>query len=223
MSYGLRLAHYAKCLQMKPTVVCGVLIGWRGASALSVTECKQVSDWLLASPHWAVLKKGKKGNNWPRGFKASRVRWWKGIRRGSFEAPQRRTPVGPGALWVKRESKGMLQRGEIICWIFKIIEVSFWINAEQRLLIIMKSCENKWNEPRHSSGCTWGWTQRAPGLWIPLPKYDLMEKFCFCFCDFRRFNVWLHEVCRSGLRWLKSPFIKKNTSQFVGSKILTMS
>lgn len=30
------------------------LIGWHAASALSITECKQGSDWLLASPHWAA-------------------------------------------------------------------------------------------------------------------------------------------------------------------------
>lgn len=68
----------------------------------------------------------KKRNNWPCGFKASRVRWWKGIRRGGFKAPQRRTPIGPEAIWVKRESMGILQRkGEIISWIFQIIGVSF--------------------------------------------------------------------------------------------------
>lgn len=104
------------------------MIGWHGARALSVTECKQDCDWLLASPHWAVWKKG---NNWPCGFKASRVRWWKGIRGGGFKAPHRRTPIGPGAIWVKRESKGILQRerGQIICWIFKIIEVRFRIKT----------------------------------------------------------------------------------------------
>lgn len=28
-------------------------IGWRAASRLSITECKQGADWLLSSPHWA--------------------------------------------------------------------------------------------------------------------------------------------------------------------------
>lgn len=31
-----------------------LLIGWRAARLLSITECKQGSDWLLASPHWAA-------------------------------------------------------------------------------------------------------------------------------------------------------------------------
>lgn len=35
------------------------LIGWHVASILSLTECKQDSDWLLASPHWAIWKKKK--------------------------------------------------------------------------------------------------------------------------------------------------------------------
>ena len=30
------------------------LIGWHVARVLSITECKQGSDWLLASPHWAA-------------------------------------------------------------------------------------------------------------------------------------------------------------------------
>lgn len=30
------------------------LIGWPVASVLSLTECKQDSDWLLASPHWVI-------------------------------------------------------------------------------------------------------------------------------------------------------------------------
>lgn len=33
---------------------CRSLIGWRGATALSITQCKQGCDWLLASPHWAA-------------------------------------------------------------------------------------------------------------------------------------------------------------------------
>lgn len=32
----------------------GLLIGWRVARVLSINECKQVSDWLLASPRWAA-------------------------------------------------------------------------------------------------------------------------------------------------------------------------
>lgn len=32
----------------------GLLIGWHVARVLSIIECKQVSDWLLASPHWAA-------------------------------------------------------------------------------------------------------------------------------------------------------------------------
>lgn len=115
---------------MSPLLVLDVVIGWLGARVLSVTECKQASDWLMARPHWAPPRPPsthtKKRNNWPCGFKASRVRWWKGIRRGGFKAPQRRTPIGPEAIWVKRESMGILQRkGEIISWIFQIIGVSF--------------------------------------------------------------------------------------------------
>ena len=30
-----------------------VRIGWHSASRLSITECKQGSDWLLSSPHRA--------------------------------------------------------------------------------------------------------------------------------------------------------------------------
>lgn len=45
-------------------IVCLLLIGWHEDRALSVTECKQDSDWLLASPHWAV-REGKKAITGP--------------------------------------------------------------------------------------------------------------------------------------------------------------
>lgn len=43
-----------KGLKLGALAAARPLIGWHVASALSITECKQVSDWLLASPHWAA-------------------------------------------------------------------------------------------------------------------------------------------------------------------------
>lgn len=37
----------------EPLLVFEVVIGWLGARVLSVTKCKQASDWLMARPHWA--------------------------------------------------------------------------------------------------------------------------------------------------------------------------
>lgn len=42
---------------MSPLLVLEVVIGWHRARVLSVTECKQASDWRMASPHWAARKK----------------------------------------------------------------------------------------------------------------------------------------------------------------------
>lgn len=102
---------------------------WLAGSVPEYCQSQNVNKPLIG---WRPVRIGspppqkKKRNNWPCGFKASRVRWWKGIRRGGFKAPQRRTPIGPEAIWVKRESMGILQRrGEIISWIFQIVGDGF--------------------------------------------------------------------------------------------------
>lgn len=189
-------------------------IGWHGARALSVTECKQDSDWLLASPHWAVWKK-KKGNNWPCGFKASPVRWWKGIRRDGFKAAQRRTPIGPEAIWVKRESKGILQRGEIICWIFKIIEVSL---SEKCAAAMRNRSEKLWKQVKRARKHNNARLEAAHECERRRGKKNLLAVDRPAEVRFNgenlhearhHFKVWLREVCPGGLMWSK---LKKKTN-----------
>lgn len=95
-----------------PTTTTTMYVGlWLAGTTPEHCQSQNVNKTLIGCWPVRIGLSEKKGNNWPCGFKASRVRWWKGIRRAGFKAPQRRTPIGPGAIWVKRESKGILQRG----------------------------------------------------------------------------------------------------------------
>lgn len=158
-------------------------------------HCQSQSVNKILIGCWPVrigLPVWKKGNNWPCGFKASPLRWWKGIRGDGFKAAQRRTPIGPEAIWVKRESKGILQRGEIICWIFKIIVVSFRRNVQRRCFVAMKSYENKWNEPckQTTAGSRLSTSVRremSSWLWIAPLKTICMKPFTILKCVCMRF------------------------------------
>lgn len=113
MLYGLWLLHYAKCLQMNLPLLYARF--WLAGSVPEHCQSQSVNKTLIGC--WPVriglVWKKKKAITGPAVSRRPRVRWWKWIKKkgggGSFKAPQRRTPIGPGAIWVKRESKGRLR------------------------------------------------------------------------------------------------------------------
>lgn len=83
------------------------LIGWQSPSPLSITQCKQGADWLLASPHWAAWKKQLLA---PRFAGGPGLVGWKEISWGLFPAhtPNALPPfpeAEPTVPWAKRRSK----------------------------------------------------------------------------------------------------------------------
>lgn len=104
------LLHFFKCLQMNPLLYACF---WLAGTRTEHCQSQNVNKTLIGC--WPVRiglsGREKKAITGPAVSRRPRLDDERGIRRNGFKAPQRRTPIGPEAIWVKRESKGILQRG----------------------------------------------------------------------------------------------------------------